>query len=81
MTTPATTPDSFTTPDDRRPTGWANYSGNVVPFVAARHLEPMGPNYMGELMWPVEAVFDRGSGRTRVGFSLQAPELHEENAK
>jgi hypothetical protein len=56
---------------DRQPTGWATYPGDH------RHLagraEPMGPNYMGEPMWPVTADYDAETNRTRVGFSLVSP--------
>jgi hypothetical protein len=55
----------------RLPTGWANYPGDV------RHIlddpEPKGPNYMGELMFPVTADYDPETDTTRVGFSLMAP--------
>lgn len=55
---------------DRQPTGWANYRGDCRGILAEG---PKGPNYMGELMWPVTAEYDAETDRTRVGFSLQAP--------
>ena len=53
----------------RAATSWLNYPGDH------RHLvdgPPMGPNLFGELLYPVTADFD--GERTRVGFSLIAPE-------
>jgi hypothetical protein len=61
----------------RKATGWANYHGDVTSAIA-RDIEagtPRGPNYMGELMWPVDAAYDAESNMTRVGFSLIAPEV------
>lgn len=61
--------------DERQPTGWATYSGGAHEALI-RDLDsgqPMGPNYMGELMWPVEVVYDPETDSTRVGFSLLAP--------
>lgn len=63
--------------ETRQPTGWANYRGNVLAGVT-RDIDsgrPKGPNYMGELMWPVEATYDPETDKTRVGFSYMAPEL------
>lgn len=52
----------------RKPIGFATYRGYVdMP------LEPCGPNYMGELMWPVTLEYDSAKDRTRVGFSLIPP--------
>jgi hypothetical protein len=53
---------------ERRPIGFANYPGDHT-HLAGRD-EPMGPNYMGELMWPVTAERDPKTDRTKVGFSL-----------
>lgn len=50
---------------------WANYRGNVTGSI--RFDQPMGPNTLGERMWPVEAVYDPESGKSRVGFSYIAP--------
>jgi len=60
----------------RKPTGWANYPGDVRAAIA-RDIErghSKGPNYMGEPMWPVAAEYDAETDRTRVGFSLVPPE-------
>ena len=56
---------------ERRPTGFATYRGDVRGIL---NEGPKGPNYMGELMWPVTADYDAETNRTRVGFSLVAPE-------
>lgn len=53
----------------RQPIGFANYPGKCsVDFMRA-----MGPNYMGELMWPVTAQYLPDQDVTRVGFSLIRP--------
>jgi len=61
--------------DQRRPIGHCNYGRDVT--VAIGRLidsgQPMGPNYMGELMWPVVAMYDPTLGSTRVGFTLVQP--------
>lgn len=57
--------------------GFANYKGDVTASIE-RDIEegrPFGPNYMGELMWPVSATYDATVDKTRVGFALQAPEV------
>lgn len=64
----------MTTPQ-RAAIGFANYPGNVTEAIA-RDVEtgrPSGPNYMGELMWPVTADYDTATNVTRVGFSLMEP--------
>ncbi len=57
---------------ERRPIGFLNYRRDVT--VAIGRMvdtgQPMGPNYMGELMWPVTAEYDAETNMTRVGFSL-----------
>ena len=54
--------------DTRKPTaGHLTYSKGVRPDPAV----PMGPNTLGEHLWPV-TVEDLGD-RTRVGFSYVAP--------
>lgn len=61
----------------RQPIGFANYRGDCVA-TWQRHIEAgnaFGPNYMGELMWPVSASHDPEADLTRVGFSLLAPEV------
>jgi hypothetical protein len=62
--------------DERTATGWANYPGDVLAGITADidSGKPMGPNYMGESMWPVEANYDEATNVTRVGFSLLGPE-------
>lgn len=63
------------TSTQRAATGFANYPGDVTVAIAAdiESGRPFGPNYMGELMWPVSAEYNAAADRTRVGFSLQAP--------
>lgn len=60
----------------RRPIGHANYHRDVTAAIR-RQIEngqPMGPNYMGELMWPVTSTYDPSTGVTRVGFTLIPPQ-------
>lgn len=61
--------------DGRVAYGHATYPGNVTTGIAndVATARPFGPNYMGELMWPVDAVYDTATDTTRVGFSHQAP--------
>jgi hypothetical protein len=61
--------------DGRTATGYMNYRGDVLAGITADidSGRPMGPNHMGELMWPVSAVYDAETDRTRVGFSLVPP--------
>lgn len=51
----------------RKPIGHATYNGDLTGIL---HEGPKGPNYMGEVMWPVTADYDPETGKTRVGFSL-----------
>lgn len=62
-------------PAVRKPTGWATYRRDVRVGIqrAIDSGQPMGPNYMGELMWPVEATYDPKTDSTRVGFTLVPP--------
>jgi len=53
---------------ERHPTGYATYPNDHTHL--AGRVEPMGPNAMGELMWPVTADYDPETNKTRVGFSL-----------
>ena len=53
----------------REPVTWLNYSGRVQ----INPLAPMGPNAIGELLWPVLAEYDAKTDRTRVGLSYVAP--------
>lgn len=57
--------------------GYANYPGDITSSIErdVESREPFGPNYMGELMWPVSAAYDAVTGRTRVGFALSPPEV------
>lgn len=73
--------ERLTTADDiiRRPaTTWANYPGDVTAAVAELidNETPMGPNTIGEWLWPVSASFDPALKRTRVGFSYLMPATH-----
>jgi len=60
-------------PEDKRQPlpGCAKYNGNVLNNI---HWEiAMGPNYMGELMWPLEqfSEYDEETDKTTLRFSLQ----------
>lgn len=53
-----------------------NYHGDVTASIA-EWIEsgvPMGPNYLGEYMWPVSATYDADADRTHVEFDLRPPE-------
>lgn len=54
---------------------YMTYGGNCCIGIRERidSLIPMGPNYMGEPMWPVSAEYDPASQKTRVGFTLVPP--------
>lgn len=70
-------PDHFEAADlEQRPaTAHMNYRRHVVVAireVAERGLA-MGPTTMREPLYPVSAVYDPETGRTRVGFSYLAP--------
>lgn len=56
---------------ERKPIGFATYNGDCRGIL---NEGPKGPNDMGELMWPVTAEYDAETNKTRVGFSLIAPE-------
>lgn len=60
----------MTDTDTRQPVGFATYPGDCRGILQE---VPKGPNYMGELMWPVTAEYDETTNKTRVGFSLQPP--------
>lgn len=68
-----TTSKSVSSPDveKRRPTRFINYAGDVV--AGFNSLEPMGPNTIGEFMWPVTSEYDADADQTRVGLSYIAP--------
>lgn len=48
---------------------WLNYTGRVEVDMG----KPMGPNALGELLYPVTVEYDADSNATRVGFSFVAP--------
>lgn len=56
--------------DDRSALVWLNYNKldpkNINPFT------PLGPNTLGEYLWPVEV--DMKNELDRLGFSFAAPE-------
>lgn len=60
----------FLNDDTRQPVaGWLNYpAGSDYPDP----MRPMGPNTLGERLWPV--VGERDETRTRVGFAYQPPQ-------
>jgi hypothetical protein len=60
-----------TVPGSRHPIGFASYPGDVRDILGQG---PFGPNYMGEQMWAVTAEYDAETNKTRVGFSLIAPD-------
>lgn len=66
----------------RRPVTWLNYPGDVTAAVAELidNRVPMGPNTIGEWLWPVSASFDVTADRTRVGFSYLPPAAHRSAA-
>jgi hypothetical protein len=53
----------------REPVQWLNYRGRV----SIEPGSPMGPNLMGEYLWPVVAEYDPETDTTRVGLSFIAP--------
>lgn len=55
--------------DDRLPAHFLNYSGRVT----IDPLKAMGPNTMGESLWPVTAEYDAETDKTRVGLTYIAP--------
>lgn len=57
--------------DVRKPTRWLNYRGDQRQILDDG---PKGPNTYGELLYPVTADYNQGTNRTRVGFTLFAPE-------
>lgn len=66
---------TITSGDGRVAAGRINYPGNVTAGIARDIATgiPYGPNYMGELMWPVDATYDPDTDRTRVGLTFLAP--------
>ena len=58
--------------DTRKPTSFLNYRGDLTEsFDMGR---AYGPNLLGEMLHPVTAEYDADADRTRIGFSLLAPE-------
>ena len=55
--------------DPYTPTRWLNYAGDVRGHVPAA----MGPNSLGEVLYPVEVSYDSETDRSRVGLSKIAP--------
>lgn len=54
----------------RQPVAFLNYNGDQ------RHIlngPPLGPNTIGELLYPVTAEYDDTSNKTRIGLSYIAP--------
>lgn len=54
----------------RPPVRWLNYPGDRTRI---DHGTPLGPNTLGEWLWPVEAAYDPVTDRTRVGLSYIPP--------
>lgn len=54
-----------------------HYRGDAVAGIEARIASgiPMGPNLLGERMWPTSATYDAETDRTTVEFTLEPPEL------
>lgn len=67
MRLPATVPAD----DPRQPTDWLTYFGDVT--TGLHPWTPMGPTGMRDYVWPVSAVYDIDTHRTRVGFSYAQP--------
>lgn len=54
--------------------GHLNYRGRLgVPYPGI----PMGPNTMGEWLWPVHWEYDPVTDRTRIGFAYTAPNVKD----
>ena len=63
--------------DVRKPLpGAAHYDGNVLNNI--NWLMPMGPNYMGEWMYPLRdhSEYDPVTDKTTLRFSLQPPTVN-----
>lgn len=61
--------------DTRQPTNWLTYPGRVSPDPAIA----LGPNLLGEHLWPVSAEYDEKTDTTRVGLSFIAPPTPEDD--
>ena len=59
-------------------TRFANYPGDVTAAIDKQIVAhvPMGPTTAGEAMWPVSAVYNPETKKTRVGFSFIEPPVH-----
>lgn len=55
--------------------GYMNYRGDCTAGIAEQIESgaPMGPNYLGEHMWPVDVVYNPDTDTTHVGFTLIPP--------
>lgn len=62
-------------PVTRAAIGYMNYSGDQRHAIEEQIASgvPMGPNYLGEHMWPVDVVYDAETDVSHVGFSLIPP--------
>ena len=59
---------------ERAAIGHANYHGDVRHTFDFETFEGRkGPNYMGEIMFPVTAEYDEETNMTKIGFSLMPP--------
>lgn len=56
--------------DDRKAVENLNYNGELKDIDPRR---PLGPNTLGEWLWPVETEYDPQTNRTRLGLSFIAP--------
>lgn len=57
----------------REPVRWLTYPGDHRQIVPLRGHIPLGPNELGELLYPVAAEYDEAAHKTRVGLSFIAP--------
>lgn len=59
--------------DTRKPSSFLNYTGDRRSILDNPG-QRLGPNLLGEWLYPVTAEYDAEENRTRVGLSLVAPE-------
>lgn len=57
--------------DGRSPVKFANYRGHAAPDPR----QPVGPNLLGEVLWPVSVEYDAEADRSRVGYSFAPPKV------
>lgn len=67
---PGYTPCPINDADTRKPAQWLKVS---VREPAVDPWTPMGPNYTGELLWPVAKRQVRKDGRWEIGLCYQTP--------